>query len=216
MARDMISVMAQLGFQHFFIAGHDRGGRVAYRAALDHPDRVDALAVLDVLPVDTVWDRADDRFALAFWPWSLLAQAEPLPERLIGAAPDAVIDNALSLEWGSPAGTFDGTVRAAYTAALSDAEHLHAICEEYRAAAGIDRDHDSADRAAGRRISCPVLALWSASGPLSSWYGNDGGPLALWRDLAADVTGEPVDGGHFFPEERPSFVAAALSSFFSR
>jgi haloacetate dehalogenase len=214
MARDMISVMAQLGFQHFFIAGHDRGGRVAYRAALDHPDQVDALAVLDVLPVDTVWDRADDRLALAFWPWSLLAQAEPLPERLIGAAPDAVIDNALSLEWGSPAGTFDGTVRAAYTAALSDAEHLHAICEEYRAAAGIDRDHDSADRAAGRRISCPVLALWSASGPLSSWYNDDGGPLALWRDLATDVTGEPVDGGHFFPEERPSAVAAALSSFF--
>ena len=105
MARDMIAVMTQLGFQHYFIAGHDRGGRVAYRAVLDHPDRVDALAVLDVLPVDVVWDRADDRLALAFWPWSLLAQPEPLPERLIGAAPDAVIGNALSPEWGSPAGT---------------------------------------------------------------------------------------------------------------
>ena len=216
MARNMIAVMAQLGFQHFFIAGHDRGGRVAYRAALDHPERVDALAVLDVLPVDTVWDRADDRLVLAFWPWSLLAQPEPLPERLIGAAPDAVISNALGPEWGSPAGTFDSTVRAAYIAALSDAEHLHAICEEYRAAAGIDRDHDAADRAAGRRISCPVLALWSASGPLSSWYDDEGGPLALWRDLATDVTGGPVDGGHFFPEERPAAVAAALSDFFSR
>jgi haloacetate dehalogenase len=86
MARDMVSVMAQLGFEHFCIAGHDRGGRVAYRAALDHPDRVDALAVLDVLPVDTVWEHADDRLALGFWPWSLLAQPEPLPERLIGAA----------------------------------------------------------------------------------------------------------------------------------
>jgi haloacetate dehalogenase len=204
------------GFEHFFIAGHDRGGRVAYRAALDHPDQVDALAVLDVLPTGTVWDRADDRLTLAFWPWSLLAQPEPLPERLIGAAPDAVIDNALSPEWGSPAGIFDGTVRAACTAALSDAEHLHAICEEYRAAAGIDRDHDAADRAAGRRISCPVLALWSSSGPLSSWYDGDGGPLALWREWATDVTGEPVDGGHFFPEERPSAVAAALSNFFSR
>jgi haloacetate dehalogenase len=216
MARDMISVMKQLGFAHFFIAGHDRGGRVAYRAALDHPARVDAVAVLDVLPVDVVWDRADDRLALGFWPWSLLAQPEPLPERLIGAAPDAVIGNALSPEWGSPADIFDDAVRAAYTAALSDAEHVHAICEEYRAAAGIDRDHDAADRAAGRRISCPVLALWSGSGPLSTWYEDVGGPLALWSELATNVTGEPVDGGHFFPEERPSAVADALGDFFTR
>jgi haloacetate dehalogenase len=216
MARDMISVMAQLGFEHFFIAGHDRGGRVAYRAALDHPARVDALAVLDVLPVDIVWDRADARLALGFWPWSLLAQPEPLPERLIGAAPDAVIGNALSAEWGSPAHVFDDAVRAAYTAALSDTAHIHAICEEYRAAAGVDRDHDAADRAAGRRISCPVLALWSASGPLSAWYGDDGGPLALWSELAINVVGEPVDGGHFFPEERPSAIANALSGFFTR
>lgn len=214
MARDMIAVMAQLGFEHFFIAGHDRGGRVAYRAALDHPDRVDGLAVLDVLPVDTVWDRADDRLALGFWPWSLLAQPEPLPERLIGGAPSAVISNALSPAWGSPAHTFDDAVRAAYTAALSDPAHIHAICEEYRAAASIDRDHDVADRAAGRRISCPVLALWSASGPLSTWYDDAGGPLALWRELAASVTGGPVDGGHFFPEEQPAGVADALTGFF--
>jgi len=216
MARDMISAMAQLGFEHFFIAGHDRGGRVAYRAALDHPARVHALAVLDVLPVDVVWDRADARLALGFWPWSLLAQREPLPERLIGAAPDAVIGNALSPEWGSPAHVFDEAVRAAYTAALSDAAHIHAICEEYRAAAGIDRDHDAADRGAGRRISCPVLALWSASGPLSTWYDDDGGPLALWSQVATNVTGEPVDGGHFFPEERPFTIANALSGFFTR
>jgi haloacetate dehalogenase len=178
MARDMVSVMAQLGFEHFFVAGHDRGGRAAYRAALDHPDRVDALAVLDGLPVDVVWDRADDRLALGFWPWSLLAQPEPLPERLIGGAPDAVIANALSPEWGSPADTFDDTIRA------------------------------------GRRITCPLLALWSAAGPLSSWYADDGGPLALWRGLATDVTGEPVDGGHFFPEERPGTIADKLSEFF--
>jgi haloacetate dehalogenase len=216
MARDMISVMARLGFERFCIAGHDRGGRVGYRAALDHPARVDALAVLDVLPVDVVWDRADARLALGFWPWSLLAQPAPLPERLIGAAPGAVIGNALSPAWGSPAHVFDEAVRAAYTAALSDAAHVHAICEEYRAAAGIDRDHDAADRAAGRRITCPVLALWSASGPLSTWYDGDGGPLALWRELAPDVTGEPVDGGHFFPEERPSAIAGALSGFFAR
>jgi haloacetate dehalogenase len=216
MAGDMISVMSQLGFEHFSIAGHDRGGRVAYRAALDHPGRVDALAVLDVLPVDVVWDRADDRLALGFWPWSLLAQPEPLPERLIGAAPDAVIDNALGPEWGTPADVFDDAIRAAYTAALRDPGHIHAICEEYRAAAGVDRDHDAADRAAGRRIPCPVLAAWSASGPLASWYEDDGGPLALWSELAADVTGGPVEGGHFFPEERPSATADALGGFFTR
>src|SRR5262249_10881800 len=115
-----------------------------------------------------------------------------------------------------PADVFDDPVRAAYTAALSDAAHIHAICEEYRAAAGIDRDHDAADRAAGRRISCPVLALWSASGPLSTWYDDDGGPLSLSSELAPTVTGEPVDGGHFFPEERPSAIANALSGFFAR
>lgn len=215
LARDMVNVMGTLGFERFRVAGHDRGGRVAYRAALDHPDRVDALAVLDVLPVDAVWDRADDRLALGFWPWSLLAQPEPLPERLIAGAPDAVIGNAFSGAWGSPADTFDDHVRAAYTSALSDPGRIHAICEEYRAAAGIDREHDAADRAAGRTISCPVLVLWSAAGPLGSWYQDEGGPLALWRQLAADITGGPVQGGHFFPEERPDAVAAALAGFFT-
>lgn len=214
MARDMVAVMARLGHGRFAVAGHDRGGRVAYRAALDHPRAIDRLAVLDVLPVDTVWDRADARFALGFWPWSLLAQPEPLPERLIGSAPDAVVANALSGEWGTPAETFPEPVRSAYIAALSDPQHVHAICEEYRAAATIDREHDAADRQAGRRIARPVLALWSRSGPLASWYGEDGGPLALWRQLADNVTGGPVDGGHFFPEEHPESTAAALAEFF--
>ena len=191
-------------------------GATTYRTALDHPGRVDALAVLDVLPVDAVWDRADDRLALGFWPWSLLAQPEPLPEQLIAGAPGAVTGNAFSGAWGSPAGTFGEQVRAACTAALRDPDRIHAICEEYRAAAGIDRDHDAADRAAGRVITCPVLVLWSASGPLGSWYHHDGGPLALWRQLAPDVTGAPVQGGHFFPEEQPAATAATLTGFFAR
>jgi haloacetate dehalogenase len=215
LARDMVAVMAQLGFERFSIAGHDRGGRVAYRAALDHPGRVDRLAVLDVVPIDDAWRRADDRLALGFWPWSLLAQAEPLPERLVGAAPEAVIDHALGPAWGTPAATFDAGARAQYLAQLQDAEHLHAICEEYRAAAGIDRDHDRADRAAGRRIICPVLALWSAAGPLGSWYADEGGPLGIWRALAPGVTGHAVDGGHFFPEEHPRETARALAAFFA-
>jgi haloacetate dehalogenase len=214
LAQDMVSVMDKLGFDRFAIAGHDRGGRVAYRAALDHPRRVEKLAVLDVLPIDAVWDRADARMTLAFWPWSLLAQPAPLPERLLASAPEAVIDHALSDNWGTPAATFEQEVRDAYVAALSDPAHLHAVCEEYRAAATIDRDHDAADRDAGRRISCPVLALWSGQGPLASWYTEEGGPLELWREVAPDVDGRPVDGGHFFPEERPEETATALTEFF--
>jgi haloacetate dehalogenase len=214
MAQDMVSVMDQLGFDRFRIAGHDRGGRVAYRAALDHPERIDHLAVLDVVPIDSAWNRADDRMALAFWPWSLFAQAEPLPESLLAGAPDAVIDHALSKEWGTPAETFTADARAAYLAALSDPDHVHAICEEYRAAATIDREHDAADRQAGRRIACPVLALWSGHGPLSTWYTSEGGPLALWREVADHITGGPINGGHFFPEERPEETVTALTAFF--
>src|SRR5918911_4504407 len=180
MARDMVVVMAQLGFPRFAVAGHDRGGRVAYRLALDHPRRVARLAVLDILPTGTVWERADARFALAYWPWSLLAQPAPFPERLLGAAPEAVIDEALA-GWGSPSTIFGPEVRAAYVEALRDPVHVHAICEEYRAAATLDRAHDDADRQRGRRMACPLLALWSGHGPLSHWYAEAGGPLALWR-----------------------------------
>jgi len=214
MAEDMVKLMDQLSFDRFAIAGHDRGGRVAYRLALDHPQRVDRLAVLDVIPTISAWERADARLALAFWPWSLLAQPEPLPERLLGADPDAVVDDALT-QWGSPASVFSAEVRSIYIQALRDPEHVHAICEEYRAAAGVDRDHDELSRKAGARIICPVLALWSANGGLNSWYRNEGGPLALWREWADDVTGHAIDGGHFFPEEKPGQVATTLSDFFA-
>jgi haloacetate dehalogenase len=214
MANDMVSVMAALGFPRFSLAGHDRGGRVAYRLALDHPQRVVRLAVLDILTTADVWERADSRVATAFWPWSLLAQPAPLPERLITGAPDAVIDDALG-GWGSPARAFGEEVRAAYVDALRDPAHVHAICEEYRAAATIDREHDAADRHAGRRIACPVLALWSGRGPLNSWYAEAGGPLALWRAWADDVRGTPLDGGHFFPEEMPEQTAVELDKFFA-
>lgn len=213
MARDMAVVMERLGFPRFSVVGHDRGGRVAYRLALDHPSRVEQLAVLDVLPTATVWERADARFALAYWPWSLLAQPEPLPERLIEAAPEAVIDNALG-GWGSPATAFGSAARAAYVEALHAPAHIHAICEEYRAAATLDRAHDEADRKSGRRIACPLLALWSGRGPLGDWYSAAGGPLALWREWGDDVEGRAVDAGHFFPEEIPDETATALARFF--
>ncbi|MBZ9859871.1 alpha/beta fold hydrolase [Mesorhizobium sp. CA12] len=214
MAADMAALMGDLGFQRFLVAGHDRGGRVAYRLALDHPDRVEKLAVLDIVPTAEVWDRADGRLALSFWPWSLLAQPEPLPETILAATAEAIVDNALS-GWGSAANAFPPGVRQAYVDALRDPAHIHAICEEYRAAASLDRLHDHADREAGRRISCPVLALWSEHGALAEWYRDEDGPLGIWRNWADDASGGAMPGGHFFPEESPIETAATLDAFFS-
>lgn len=210
MAGVMTGLMASQGFQRFSIAGHDRGGRVAYRLALDHPGRVERLALLDIVPTGVAWERADARFALGYWPWSLLAQPAPLPERLVAAAPEAIVDAALG-GWGTSPDVFPAPVRMAYIEALR--QKAHSICEEYRAAATLDRSHDEADRLSGRRIRCPVLALWSAHGPLADWYAGAGGPLGVWRAWADDVRGEAVDGGHFFPEEKPQETARRLEIF---
>ena len=213
MAREMVTVMERLGFPRFSVAGHDRGGRVAYRLALDHPARIERLAVLDIVPTESAWARADSRFALAFWPWSLLAQSEPLPERVLTEAADAVVDQALS-EWGSPSAVFLPETRAAYIEGLRDPAHAHAICEEYRAAATIDREHDQADRTSGRQISCPMLVLWSAQGPLGTWYSQDSGPVGLWQEWSDNVRGQAIEAGHFFPEEVPEQTAEAFGRFF--
>jgi haloacetate dehalogenase len=213
MAKEMVTMMEKLGFTRFSIAGHDRGGRVAYRLALDHPDSVERVAVLDILPVAEAWERADKNFAVGYWPWSLLAQAEPLPERLVSAAPEVVIDHALG-GWGTAANIFTAKIRDAYVEPLRDPARVHAICEEYRAAATIDHQHDREDRQAGRRIACPVLALWSDRGPLNTWYRDAGGPLALWRAWASNVQGTGMNGGHFFPEEIPQPTAEQLRGFF--
>jgi haloacetate dehalogenase len=214
MARDMVAMMEQQGFRRFFLTGHDRGGRVAYRLALDHADRVDRLALLDIIPTVDVLDRTDVASALTFWPWSLLSQAEPLPERLILGDPAAVVDDALA-RWGSDAASFPAEVRAAYVAALGNPATVHAICEEYRAAVTIDAAIDRADRSTGRRIACPTLALWSKGGGLDRWYQSAGGPLAIWRLWAPQVTGRAIAGGHFFPEQNPEETIAALHGFFS-
>lgn len=212
MAATLVEAMRLSGHGRFAIVGHDRGGRVAYRAALDHPDCVTHVAILDVVPTAEVWARADARLALAFWPFSLLAQPAPLPERLVCAAPDAIVDNALR-EWGSAPEAFPAPVRQAYVEALQDPAHVHAICEEYRAAADIDRAHDEADLEAGRRIACPVLVLWSGRGALANWYAEAGGPLGLWRRWADDLRGQAIPAGHFFPEEAPELTAALVGDF---
>jgi haloacetate dehalogenase len=213
MARDMVAVMAHLGFTSFGVAGHDRGARVGYRMALDHDRVVERLAVLDVVPTLEAWERADARLAQSFWPWSLLAQPAPLPERLLAGAPEAVIDDALG-GWGTPASAFEPPLREAYLRALRRPEGLHAICEEFRAAATLDVRHDAEDRRAGRRIACPVLVLWSEPGPLGQWYPDAGGPLGVWRGWASDLRGEALSSGHFFPEEDPQGTAARLAAFF--
>ena len=212
MAADMIGFMQQLGFQKFAVAGHDRGGRVAYRLALDHPERVTRLAVLDVLPTEVVWTYADARFTVGYWPWALLAQPAPLPEKILSAAADAIVDNALHT-WGTPV-TVPHAVGQAYADMLRDPAHAHAICEEYRAGASIDRTHDRADAAARRRIRAPMLTLWSAGGPLDTWYRAQSGPLAIWKEWADDVRGASMTGGHFFPERNPIETAETLRSFF--
>jgi haloacetate dehalogenase len=214
MAKDMVAVMAARGFPKFFLAGHDRGARVAYRLALDHPERVHRLAVLDIVPTADVWVRADLRFALSFWPWSLLAQPQPLPEQLLMAAPDAIIDDALNA-WGTSAEVFPAEVRMAYVNSLRHHDHAHAICEEYRAAATVDLMHDQEDLRAGRKIHCPLLALWSAGGAADTWYESEGGPLALWRRWATDVRGHRMPGGHFFPEAHPERSSDELRRFFA-
>jgi haloacetate dehalogenase len=144
----------------------------------------------------------------------LLAQPEPLPERILTAASEAIIDNAFG-QWGSLPAVFSRELREAYAVVLRDPAHAHAICEEYRAAATLDWDHDKADSMDGRRIACPVLALWSAGGPLDSWYAAAGGPAALWQEWSDDVQGCRVNAGHFFPEEIPEHTAEALSRFFA-
>jgi haloacetate dehalogenase len=210
MALDQVQAMASLGFERFAVAGHDRGGRVAYRMALDHPGRVSSLAVLDIVPTAEVWARADDRLALGYWHWGFLAQPAPLPERLIAADPDAYFECHLrSIGLGVEPDRYPERVLAAYRAQLEDAGAVQAICEDYRAGASIDRQLDEADR--GRQIECPVLVLWGTRGALEPFYGD---VLAVWRPWARDLRGRGVEASHFLVEDRPDEVARELAAFF--
>ena len=210
LAADLIAAMEALGHPRFAIAGHDRGGRVAYRLALDHPEAVTRLAVLDIVPTGEVWRRADDRFAFIYWHWSFLAQPAPLPERLIRSDPDGFWQVVERMGVKSDP-RYPEEVVAAYRAHCTDPQVVEAICEDYRAGATIDRQLDEADR--GRRtITCPTLALWGADGALPLFYSD---PLELWRELAPQVGGHAVAGaGHFLVEDQPEVVGAELLDFF--
>jgi haloacetate dehalogenase len=207
MANELVEVMAKLGFQKFDVIGHDRGGRVSYRLALDHPDKVERLAVLDVIPISEGWDHADSRFAMTYWPWILLSQKSPLPEKYLLGAPDAVFDNPFGQ------GSFGEAIKSEYLETYRDPERVHAICEEYRAAASIDIEHDKKDVADGKKIKCPMLHLWAEGGPLDTFYERDGGALGIWRKWAEHLQGQAMKGGHFFPEENPDETTKVLREF---
>jgi haloacetate dehalogenase len=209
MAKELVAVMDKLGFAKFDLVGHDRGGRVSYRLALDHPEKVSRLAVFDVIPISEAWGHADSKFAMTYWPWSLLSQDAPLPEEYLSGAPGAVFDNAFGR------GSFSPEVRAEYTETYRDSARVHAICEEYRAAATLDIEHDKVDQKESRRITCPMLHLWASGGPLDTFYAQEGGALGIWRKWADNVNGQALKGGHFFPEENPTETTELLKKFLS-
>ena len=212
MAARMVEAMAALGFETFDVAGHDRGGRVAYRMALDHPERVRRLAVLDILPTSDYWAKMDRRFALKIYHWAFLAQPEPLPETLIGGAPDFWLEWTLrSWTAAQSLDAFAPEAMAGYRGNFTDPVRLKAMCDDYRAGATIDLEHDLASRAAADRIAAPTLVLWGASGIAQSAET----PLDVWTEWCADVRGEAIDSGHFLPEENPQATAAALARFFA-
>jgi haloacetate dehalogenase len=207
MAKELVDAMAKLGFPSFTLIGHDRGGRVSYRLALDHPKSVERLAVFDVIPIYEAWSRTDARFAQTYWPWVLLSQKQPLPESYLLGAPDAVYRNPFGR------GSFGAEILEEYVSNYRDPARVHGICEEYRAAATIDVQHDRADKDASRKIECPMLHLWAEGGPLDTFYAKEGGPLGIWRQWAPRAHGQAIKGGHFFPEENPDDTAALVKQF---
>jgi haloacetate dehalogenase len=210
MAEDAIAVMEALGHRRFTVMGHDRGARIAYRLALDHPAAVERLIVLDVLPTGEVWRRLTPESAVAAYHWAFLAQPKPLPETLIAGAPAYYVDHTLKSWTGEKTlDCFDPLALGQYRALLAAPERIHAVCEDYRAGATIDRRLDEADRTAGRKIGCPTLVLWG-----SDYVGRgQADPLAIWRDWCTDVRGREIVSGHFLAEENPRDTAQAVLGF---
>ena len=206
MARDQVEVMAALGFERFSVVGHDRGGRVTHRMALDHPERVDKAAVLDICPTKAMYERTDMAFASAYYHWFFLIQPYDLPERLIGADPDYYLEFKAGA-WGRTEHAFSPEALAEYKRCFRDPATIHASCEDYRAAAGIDLEHDAADL--DKKIACPLLALWGAKGVVGRTYDV----LALWRERAREVSGRALDCGHYLPEEAPEETLSELLTF---
>jgi len=207
MAADQAAVMDSLGFDSFAVVGHDRGGRVGHRIALDFPERVTRLAVLDIVPTRHVYATVGKDLATAYYHWFFFIQPYDLPETLIGADPGYYLRKKLG-GWGTPLETFSPKALAEYERCF-DADTIHASCEDYRAGASIDLTHDDADRNEGRKVACPLLALWGGRGVVEKTYDVE----AVWREYAKDVGGKPLDAGHFLAEERPDDTTQELRAF---
>jgi haloacetate dehalogenase len=208
MANDQIALMRAIGFEQFFVVGHDRGGRVGHRLAVDHPGAVRKLVVLDIAPTLAMYEQTTMEFARAYWHWFFLIQSAPLPERMIGADPEFYLNWFLRNRTGEVS-PFSAEAFAEYQRCFRDPATIHGMCEDYRASATIDLEHDRADRAAGRHITCPLLALWGAKGVVARYFDA----LAEWRRVANDVSGHPFPSGHYIPEELPDELVQELLAF---
>lgn len=214
MAQDGVSLMRALGFERFTVMGHDRGGRVAYRMALDWPTEVERLILVDILATQDNWERMQAKSALKSYHWLFLAQPAPLPETLIGAHPTYYLEHTLA-SWtkDKTLDAIDPRALVHYRAMMHDPARIHAMCEDYRAGATYDWDADRASREVGQKIEVPTHVLWS-SHYLNANKGSFD-PIAVWQQWASNVTGEQIDSGHFLAEENPDATLAAIIAFLS-
>ena len=208
MAADQNALMKSLGYQQFFLLGHDRGGRVSHRLAMDFPESVLRLMVLDISPTLTMYDNTTMEFAQSYWHWFFLIQNEPIPETMIAANPEFWLKNHMGRHAGT--GIFTPQRWAEYLAGASHPQSMHAMCEDYRAAATIDLVHDRADRADGMKLTMPLRVLWGEHGLVNKCFK----PIADWQEVAKDVTGRSVASGHYIPEECPTELIAEAKTFF--
>lgn len=198
--------MSALGFDRFSVVGHDRGGRVAHRMVRDYPDCINKIAVLDIAPTATMYGASDKKFATAYYHWFFLIQPNGLPEHMIGCDPEFYLSRKLAA-WGKANGAITEEAFKEYLRCFSKSETIHATCEDYRASAGIDLEHDAAN--AGEKIDNPLLVLWGLEGFVASAYDV----LKTWQEVATNVSGHAVSGGHFLPEEAPDETLKALLVF---
>ncbi|WP_217476818.1 alpha/beta fold hydrolase [Stutzerimonas stutzeri] len=208
MARDQVELMRALGFERFDILAHDRGARVGHRLAMDHPEAVRRLILLDIAPTLAMYSQTDEAFARAYWHWFFLIRPAPLPETLLQADPELILRTAVATR-ADHVHPFSEAAFAEYLRCMKLPGTIHAFCEDYRASAGIDLEHDRADRAAGRMIDAPLLVLWGAEGVVERCFD----PLAEWRRVASDVQGRALPAGHFLPEEVPERLLDEVLAF---
>jgi haloacetate dehalogenase len=210
MALDQLDLMQRLGFATFSVVGHDRGARMAHRLAVDHPAAVERLMLLDIAPTLAMYEGTNMAFAAAYWHWFFLIQPAPLPETLIGANPEFYLREFMGKR-SAGLRPFAAEAWQEYVRAMNDPACVHAMCEDYRAAAGIDLVHDRADRDAGRKLKLPLRILWGRHGVIERCFD----PLNNWRSVADDVSGRALDCGHYIPEEAPGPLLEEIESFFS-